>query len=66
MPATCTLKGLGAVEADYPYYLGHAGDVRHQSGELRSAGGYLLIAVGARFDDPVTGNVTPAPHASVM
>ncbi len=25
MPATCTLKGLGAVEADYPYYLGMLG-----------------------------------------
>jgi acetolactate synthase-1/2/3 large subunit len=31
MPATCTLKGLGAVDADYPYYLGmlgmHGGNV---------------------------------------
>ncbi|NQF18971.1 acetolactate synthase large subunit, partial [Enterobacter hormaechei] len=25
MPATCTLKGLGAVDADYPYYLGLLG-----------------------------------------
>ena len=25
MPATCTLKGLGAVDADYPYYLGMLG-----------------------------------------
>lgn len=25
MPATCTLKGLGVVAADYPYYLGMLG-----------------------------------------
>ena len=25
MPATCTLKGLGVVDADYPYYLGMLG-----------------------------------------
>ncbi len=29
MPATCTLKGLGVVDADYPYYLGMLGNARH-------------------------------------
>lgn len=46
---------------------GHAGDARHRSGKLRGAGCDLLIAVGARFDDRVTGKLnTFAPHASVI
>lgn len=48
MPATCTLKGLGAVEADYPYY-GHAGNAWHQSGELRGAGVRLADRRGCTF-----------------
>ena len=38
MPATCTLKGLGAVEADYPYYLGMLGMHGTESGKPGGAG----------------------------
>ncbi|XNM83744.1 hypothetical protein ACLK1V_20590 [Escherichia coli] len=49
MPATCTLKGLGAVEADYPYYLGMLGMRWHESGELRGAGVRLADRRGCTF-----------------
>lgn len=67
MPATCTLKGLGAVEADYPYYLGMLGMHGTKAANFAVQECDLLIAVGARFDDRVTGKLnTFAPHASVI
>jgi len=67
MPATCTLKGLGAVEADYPYYLGMLGMHGTKAANLAVQECDLLIAVGARFDDRVTGKLnTFAPNAKVI
>jgi acetolactate synthase-1/2/3 large subunit len=57
MPATCTLKGLGAVDADYPYYLGMLGMHGTKAANLAVQECDLLIAVGARFDDRVTGKL---------
>ena len=67
MPATCTLKGLGAVEADYPFYLGMLGMHGTKAANLAVQECDLLIAVGARFDDRVTGKLnTFAPNAKVI
>ena len=67
MPVTCTLKGLGAVEADYPYYLGMLGMHGTKAANLAVQECDLLIAVGARFDDRVTGKLnTFAPNAKVI
>ncbi|WP_042292848.1 acetolactate synthase 2 catalytic subunit [Citrobacter sedlakii] len=67
MPVTCTLKGLGAVEADYPYYLGMLGMHGTKAANFAVQECDLLIAIGARFDDRVTGKLnTFAPHASVI
>lgn len=67
MPVACTLKGLGAVEADYPWYLGMLGMHGTKAANLAVQECDLLIAVGARFDDRVTGKLnTFAPHASVI
>ncbi|VYU53503.1 acetolactate synthase 2 catalytic subunit [Metakosakonia massiliensis] len=67
MPATCTLKGLGAVEADYPWYLGMLGMHGTKAANLAVQECDLLIAVGARFDDRVTGKLnTFAPDAKVI
>ena len=67
MPVACTLKGLGAVEADYPYYQGMLGMHGTKSANFAVQECDLLIAVGARFDDRVTGKLdTFAPHASVI
>ncbi|RAU31622.1 acetolactate synthase 2 catalytic subunit [Enterobacter sp. RIT418] len=67
MPATCTLKGLGAVDAEYPYYLGMLGMHGTKAANLAVQECDLLIAVGARFDDRVTGKLnTFAPNAKVI
>lgn len=67
MPVTCTLKGLGAVDADYPYYLGMLGMHGTKAANLAVQACDLLIAVGARFDDRVTGKLnTFAPNANVI
>ncbi|QXB20794.1 acetolactate synthase 2 catalytic subunit [Lelliottia amnigena] len=67
MPATCTLKGLGAVDADYPFYLGMLGMHGTKAANLAVQECDLLIAVGARFDDRVTGKLnTFAPNAKVI
>ncbi|MFE4113151.1 acetolactate synthase 2 catalytic subunit [Kosakonia sp. YIM B13611] len=67
MPVTCTLKGLGAVEADYAYYLGMLGMHGTKAANFAVQECDLLIAVGARFDDRVTGKLnTFAPNAKVI
>ncbi|MGQ7191674.1 hypothetical protein ACUODJ_60675, partial [Escherichia sp. HC-CC] len=56
---------LGAVEADYPYYLGMLGMHGTKAANFAVQECDLLIAVGARFDDRVTGKLnTFAPHAT--
>ncbi|MCB2112572.1 MAG: acetolactate synthase 3 large subunit [Parvularculaceae bacterium] len=56
-PVTSTLMGLGAFPASDPQWLGMLG--MHGSFESNSAmhGCDLMIAVGARFDDRVTGRL---------
>ncbi|MCS2155514.1 acetolactate synthase 2 catalytic subunit [Scandinavium sp. H11S7] len=67
IPVTCTLKGLGAVDADYPYYLAMLGMHGTKAANLAVQQCDLLIAVGARFDDRVTGKLnTFAPNAKVI
>lgn len=67
MPATCTLKGLGAVDPDYPYYLGMLGMHGTKAANLAVQECDLLIVAGARFDDRVTGKLnTFAPNAKVI
>ncbi|WNN48499.1 acetolactate synthase 2 catalytic subunit [Siccibacter colletis] len=67
IPATATLKGLGAVEPDYPFYLGMLGMHGTRAANLAVQACDLLIAIGARFDDRVTGKLnTFAPHAKVI
>jgi len=67
MPSTVTLKGLGAVPADNPFYTGMLGMHGTKAANLAVQECDLLIAVGARFDDRVTGKLnTFAPHAKVI
>lgn len=67
MPAVSTLKGLGAVSPDYPYYLGMLGMHGTKAANLAVQEADLLIAVGARFDDRVTGRLDAfAPCAKVI
>lgn len=67
IPAVATLKGLGAPDASDPCYLGMLGMHGTKAANLAVQQCDLLIAVGARFDDRVTGKLdTFAPHASVI
>jgi acetolactate synthase-1/2/3 large subunit len=67
MPNVATLKGLGAPDAEQPYYLGMLGMHGTKAANLAVQECDLLIAVGARFDDRVTGKLNAfAPHAKVI
>lgn len=67
IPSTVTLKGLGAVPAEHPFYTGMLGMHGTKAANLAVQECDLLIAVGARFDDRVTGKLnTFAPHAKVI
>ena len=67
MPNVATLKGLGAPDAQDPLYLGMLGMHGTKAANLAVQECDLLIAVGARFDDRVTGKLNAfAPHAKVI
>ncbi|MCP3698621.1 MAG: acetolactate synthase 2 catalytic subunit, partial [Aliivibrio sp.] len=67
MPSVSTLKGLGSIERHDPYYLGMVGMHGTKAANLVVQESDLLIVVGARFDDRVTGKLESfAPHAKVI
>lgn len=67
MPSVVTLKALGVVSAKDPYHLGMLGMHGTKAANYAVQACDLLIAVGARFDDRVTGKLnTFAPHAKVI
>ncbi|WP_159282700.1 acetolactate synthase 2 catalytic subunit [Rahnella variigena] len=67
IPAVATLKGLGAPDATDPCYLGMLGMHGTKAANLAVQSCDLLIAVGARFDDRVTGKLnTFAPNAAII
>ncbi len=67
LPTVSTLKGLGAADPEHPYYLGMLGMHGLKAANLAVQQCDLLIAVGARFDDRVTGKLDEfAPHAKVI
>ncbi len=67
MPSVSTLKGLGTVERHDPHYLGMLGMHGTKAANLVVQESDLLIVVGARFDDRVTGKLdTFASNAEVI
>lgn len=56
-PVTSTLMGLGAVPTTDPHFLGMLGMHGSYEANLATHDCDLLIALGARFDDRVTGRV---------
>jgi acetolactate synthase I/II/III large subunit len=58
IPVACTLLGLGSFPTDHPNYVGFLGMHGNYAPNLNTNECDLLIAVGMRFDDRVTGNVT--------
>ncbi|MFD1781087.1 acetolactate synthase large subunit [Fredinandcohnia salidurans] len=66
IPLAHTLLGLGGFPANHPLYLGMAGMHGTYSANMALHECDLLISIGARFDDRVTGNLEHfAPYATV-
>jgi acetolactate synthase-1/2/3 large subunit len=67
VPSVSTLKGLGAIDPEDENYLGMLGMHGTKAANLAVQQCDLLIAVGARFDDRVTGKLNEfAPNAKVI
>ncbi|MCU0609279.1 MAG: biosynthetic-type acetolactate synthase large subunit [Chitinispirillaceae bacterium] len=56
-PVTLTLMGLGGFPGDHPLFIGMPGMHGSQSANAALSDTDLLISIGVRFDDRVTGNV---------
>src|SRR5690349_3355477 len=67
IPVACTLLGLGCFPTDHPNYAGFLGMHGNYAPNVLTNECDLLIGVGMRFDDRVTGNVAKyAKQAKVI
>lgn len=67
LPAGCTLLGLSALPSDHPLNMGMLGMHGNLGPNVMTNQCDLLIAVGMRFDDRVTGNLkTYAKQAKII
>ncbi len=58
IPAASTLLGLSALPTDHPQYVGMLGMHGNYGPNIKNRDCDLLIAIGMRFDDRVTGDPT--------
>jgi acetolactate synthase I/II/III large subunit len=66
-PVTCTLMGLGAFAALHPQWLGMLGMHGTRAANYAMDEADLICAVGARFDDRITGKLSEfAPRAKFI
>ena len=66
-PITCTLMGLGAFPAPHPQWLGMLGMHGTRPANYAMDEADLICAVGARFDDRITGKLSEfAPRAKFI
>jgi acetolactate synthase-1/2/3 large subunit len=66
-PVTCTLNGLGSFPAPDPLWLGMLGMHGTRTANYAMDEADLIIAIGARFDDRITGKLSEfAPHAKFI
>jgi acetolactate synthase I/II/III large subunit len=66
-PVTCTLMGLGAFPADDVQWLGMLGMHGTRAANYAMDEADLIVAIGARFDDRVTGKLSEfAPRAKFI
>lgn len=64
-PVTSTLMGLGAFPADHPDWLGMLGMHGTYESNMAMNKADLIVCVGARFDDRVTGRLDAfSPHST--
>jgi len=67
IPAVNTLMGLGSLPSNHPNFISMPGMHGSYAANMAMTGSDLLIALGVRFDDRVTGRLASfAPHAKVI
>ena len=67
IPAASTMLGLSALPSDFPYYVGMAGMHGNIASNMMTQKCDVLVAVGMRFSDRVTGTPsTYAPNAKII
>ncbi len=67
VPAVNTLMGLGALPSHHPNFISMPGMHGSYAANMGMTHADLLIALGVRFDDRVTGRLSAfAPHAKVI
>ena len=67
IPAGATLLGLSALPSDHPLHMGMLGMHGNYAPNVKTNDCDVLIAIGMRFDDRVTGNIkTYASQAKVI
>src|SRR3954449_3403554 len=67
LPVTCTLMGLGAFPAPDPQWLGMLGMHGTRAANYAMDEADLIVAIGARFDDRITGKLSEfAPRAKFV
>lgn len=57
IPVGCTLLGLSCIPQSHPLYVGYLGMHGNYGPNVKTNEADLIIAIGMRFDDRVTGNV---------
>jgi acetolactate synthase-1/2/3 large subunit len=66
-PTVCTLMGLGALPSGHPNFISLPGMHGSYASNMAMTETDLIIALGVRFDDRVTGRLAAfAPHAKVI
>ncbi len=66
-PTVCTLMGLGVLPYDHPRFISMPGMHGSYAANMGMTHTDLIIALGVRFDDRVTGRLNAfAPHAKVI
>ena len=66
-PAVCTLMGLGGLSSNHENFISLPGMHGSYAANMGMTNTDLLIALGTRFDDRVTGRLNAfAPHAKVI
>jgi acetolactate synthase-1/2/3 large subunit len=67
LPVVSTIMGLGALPADHPNFISMPGMHGSYAANMGLTHTDLIIALGTRFDDRVTGRLSAfAPHAKVI
>jgi acetolactate synthase I/II/III large subunit len=66
-PITCTVMGLGGFPAPHDQWLGMLGMHGTRTANYAMDNADLIVSVGARFDDRITGKLSEfAPHAKFV